>query len=152
MHQARWFAARLKSAFETAAAMHNFMGIMQAALYQSDSDQPHPGRARAIIKAHPEVRPLMVRNPWTALIAISIVGVHTGIAFGMGHLGFGYCWLSLLIAFCVGAFANHANYVIINDATHNLILRSLRWNKMFGVIAYVTKLASGALGFRYYLL
>src|SRR5436309_1624098 len=43
MRQARWFAARLKSAFETAAAMHNFMGTMQAAFYQSDSDQPHPG-------------------------------------------------------------------------------------------------------------
>jgi len=43
---------------------------MQAAFYQSESDQPHPGRARAIIKAHPEVRRLMVRNPWTALIAV----------------------------------------------------------------------------------
>ena len=46
---------------------------MQAAFYQSESEQPHPGRARAIIKAHPEVRELMVRNPWTALIALSIV-------------------------------------------------------------------------------
>jgi len=47
---------------------------MQIAFYQSEFEQPHPGRARAIIKAHPEVRELMVRNPWTALIAISIVG------------------------------------------------------------------------------
>jgi len=30
--------------------------LMEAAFYQSESDQPHPGRARAIIKAHPEVR------------------------------------------------------------------------------------------------
>jgi hypothetical protein len=50
---------------------------MQAAFYQSESDQPHPGRARAIIKAHPEVRQLMVRNPWTALIAVSIVAMQT---------------------------------------------------------------------------
>src|SRR5213079_3705109 len=96
---------------------------MQAAFYQSESDQPHPGRARAIVKAHPEVRQLMVRNPWTALIAASIVVMQTAIAFGMGKLGFGYWWLSLLIAYCVGAFANHANYVIIHDATHNLIFR-----------------------------
>jgi sphingolipid 4-desaturase/C4-monooxygenase len=46
---------------------------MQAAFYQSEADQPHPGRARAIIKAHPEVRPLMVRNPYTAFIALSLV-------------------------------------------------------------------------------
>jgi len=36
---------------------------MPEAFHQSESDQPHPGRARAIIKAHPEVRQLMVRNP-----------------------------------------------------------------------------------------
>ena len=69
---------------------------MEAAFYQSEAEQPHPGRARAIIKAHPEVRQLIVRNPWTALIAVSIVLIQTGIAFGMGELGFGYCWLSLL--------------------------------------------------------
>jgi sphingolipid delta-4 desaturase len=97
---------------------------MQEAFYQSESDQPHPGRARAIIKTHPEVRRLMVRNPWTALIAVSILVLQTAIAYAMGGLGFGYWWLSLVIAFCVGAFANHANYVIIHDATHNLILRS----------------------------
>src|SRR5437588_12090562 len=92
---------------------------MESAFYQSESDQPHPGRARAIIKAHPEVRQLMVRNPWTALLTVSILILQTVIAYGMGRLGFSYWWLSLLIAFCVGAFANHANYVIIHDATHN---------------------------------
>ncbi len=66
----------------------------------------------------------MVRNPWTALIAVSIVGLQTAIAYGMGTLGFSYWWLSLLLAFCIGAFANHANYVIIHDATHNLIFRN----------------------------
>ena len=64
---------------------------MQVAFFPSESEQPHPGRARAIIKAHPEVRELMVRNPWTALIAISIFCVmQTAIAAGMGQLGFGY--------------------------------------------------------------
>src|SRR5438128_9878793 len=97
---------------------------MEAAFYQSESDQPHPGRAGAIIKAHPAVRQLMVRNPWTALIAVSIVLIQTGIAFGMGELSFGYCWLSLLIAVCIGVFANHANYLLMHDATQNLTLRS----------------------------
>src|ERR1051326_2479912 len=87
---------------------------MQGAFYQSETEQPHPGRARALIKAHPEVRELMVRNPWTALIAVSIVVMQTAVAFGMGQLGFGNWWLSLVVAFCVGAFGNHANYVIIH--------------------------------------
>jgi sphingolipid 4-desaturase/C4-monooxygenase len=46
---------------------------MQAFFHQSEFEQPHPARARAIIKAHPEVRPLMVRNPYTAFIALSLV-------------------------------------------------------------------------------
>ena len=128
----------------------NTLKAMQAAFYQSESEQPHPGRARAIIKAHPEVRQLMVRNPWTALIAVSIVAMQTAIAFGMGQLGFGYWWLSLVIAFCVGAFGNHANYVIIHDATHNLIFRSPGWNKMVALIADLPNLAPGAMGFRVY--
>src|SRR5256885_17236980 len=113
---------------------------MQTAFYQSESDQPHPGRARAIIKAHPEVRQLMERNPWTALIAASIVVMQTAIAFGMGKLGFGYWWLSLLIAYCVVAFANHANYFIIHYATHNLIFRNKRSTKMLAGIADLSNL------------
>src|SRR5947209_10737971 len=123
---------------------------MHGAFYPSEADQPHPSRARAIIKAHPEVRRLMTRNPWTALIAVSIVILQTAIAYGMGTLGFGYWWLSLLIAFCIGAFANHANYVIIHDATHNLIFGSKSWNKMVAIIADLPNLTSGAMGFRVY--
>src|SRR5207248_6310196 len=87
---------------------------MQRAFYQSESDQPHPARARAIIKAHPEVHQLMVRNPWTALIALSLAIMQTAIAYWMGTLGFAYWWFGLILAFYIGAFANHANYVIIN--------------------------------------
>src|SRR5438552_15242150 len=123
---------------------------MQAAFYQSELDQPHPSRARAIIKAHPEVRQLMVRNPWTALIALSIVTLQTTIAFTMGKLGFQYWWLSLLLAYFLGAFANHANYVIIHDATHNLIFRRKSWNILVAILADLPNLAPGSMGFRVY--
>src|SRR5207302_11509475 len=111
--------------------------------YQSESDQPHPGRARAIIKAHPEVRQLMVRNPWTALIAFSVVVLQTSLAFCFGKLGFGYWWLSLVIAYCVGAFANHANYVIIHDASHNLIFRYNCLNQLVGIVAELADVNPG---------
>jgi len=60
---------------------------MQAAFYQSELDQPHPERARAIIKAHPEVRQLMVRNPYTVVLALSTAVLQTSIAFLMGNSG-----------------------------------------------------------------
>jgi sphingolipid 4-desaturase/C4-monooxygenase len=121
---------------------------MQEAFYRSELEPPHPARARAIIKAHPEVRQLMVRNPYTALIALFVVILQTTIAFLMGRLGFDYWWLSLLLAYCVGAFANHANYVVIHDATHNLILRNKSLNKMVGILADLPNVMPGAMGFR----
>ena len=123
---------------------------MQTAFLQSSFEHPHGGRAREIVKAHPEVRELMGRNPYTALIALSIVVFQTVIALCMGKLGFGYWWLSLLIAYCVGAFANHANYVIIHDATHNLIFRNKSLNKLVAILADLPNLSAGAMGFRVY--
>src|SRR5207302_449642 len=111
--------------------MHN-LKTMQPAFYQSESDQPHPGRARAIIKAHPEVRQLMVRNPWTALIALSVVVVQTSLAFCFGKLGFGYWWLSLVMAYCVGAFATLANYVLFHTAPLILFFRIKVWTTWVG--------------------
>src|SRR5947207_15152176 len=102
--------------------MHN-LKPMQAAFYQSESDQPHPGRARAIIKARPDVRQLMVRNPWTALIALSVVVLQTSLALWFGKLGCGYWWLSLRMPYCVAACATHPIYLRIHAATHNPLLR-----------------------------
>jgi sphingolipid 4-desaturase/C4-monooxygenase len=121
---------------------------VRAAFFQSDADHPHVGRARAIVKAHPEVRQLMVRNPWTA--ALGIVVLQTTLTWWFGKLGFSYWWLSLLVAYCVGAFANHANYVIIHDATHNLILRRKAWNIVIAILADLPNLTAGAMGFRVY--
>ncbi len=56
----------------------------------------------------------------------------------------------MLVAYCVGAFANHANYVIIHDAAHNLIFRNKSWNKLIAILADLPNLGPGAMGFRVY--
>ena len=118
--------------------------------YPSEFDQPHPSRARAIMEAHPEVRRLIGRNPYTALIAVALLVVQTSIAYQMGRLGFGYWWLSLLVAYCFGAFVNHANYVIIHDAIHNLVFRNRAANRIVGLVADLPNLTPGAMGFGVY--
>ena len=123
---------------------------MREFFFQSEQDQPHPARARAILKAHPEVRRLMERNPYTGLIAFSVVALQTAIAYGMGKLGIGFWWLSLLVAYGIGAFANHANYVIIHDATHNLIFRRRSWNRLTAILGDLPNLTPGAMGFWVY--
>src|SRR5918998_5202858 len=103
---------------------------MQTSFYQVEFDQPHPERTRAILKAHPEVRRLFGRNPYTAAITVSVVALQTSIAYAIGQLGWGYWWLSLLVAYGIGAFANHAMYVVIHDAVHNLVFANKTLNKL----------------------
>ncbi len=123
---------------------------MQQSFFHSELGHPHTGRARAIIRAHPEVRQLMGRNPWTLAIALAVVSLQTALAFLLGKLGFGYWWLILLVAYGVGAFANHAMYVLIHDAIHNLILPSKSWNKMIAIFADLPNVLPGAIGFGVY--
>lgn len=118
--------------------------------YHADWDQPHPERTRAIIKAHPEVRSLFSRNPWTGLIAITIVAIQVALAFWFGCLGRDYWWLLLVVAYGVGAFANHCSYVIIHDATHNLVFRNRIVNKFVAILADLPNLVPGAIGFGVY--
>lgn len=126
------------------------LSLRPAVYYKSEVDQPHPARTRALLAAHPEVRQLMGRNLYTALIAIFILVLQTAIAFWMGKLGMHYWWLSLLVAISVGAFANHACYVIIHDATHNLIFKGKNWNRLIAILADLPNIGPGAMGFRVY--
>jgi sphingolipid delta-4 desaturase len=123
---------------------------MRATFHQAEFEQPHPQRTRAILKAHPEVRRLMGRNACTALIAVVILSAQTAIAYAMGTLGAQGWWLSLIIAYCFGAFANHSTYVIIHDATHNLVFQSKFLNKVTAVVADLPNLLPCAIGFGVY--
>lgn len=123
---------------------------MQSGFYQAEYEQPHPERTRAILRAHPEVRTLMGRNPSTALIALLILTGQTAIAWALGRLGGSYWWLGVIIAYGLGAFANHCAYVIVHDATHNLIFRSKFLNKLTAVAADLPNLVPCAIGFGVY--
>jgi sphingolipid delta-4 desaturase len=117
---------------------------------KSMEDEPHPARSRALLKAHPELRQLMGRNPYTALIALTLFAGQSALAFWIGSLGISYWWAALILAYCVGAFANHANYVIIHDATHNLVFSSRTANRLIAIIADLCNVFPAAIGFRTY--
>src|SRR5258708_10531353 len=97
---------------------------MRGGFYHSSVNQPHPDRTRAILKRHPEVRRLIGRNPWTALVMLLVLGLQCVMAWVFGRLGLGYWWLALIAAYAIGAFANHCMYVFVHDATHHLLFHS----------------------------
>lgn len=120
------------------------------AYYTSAEDEPHKTRCRDILRAHPEVKELIGRNPWTGAVLLFLLTLQIGIASQVGSAGLQYWWVALIAAYCIGAFASHCMYVIIHEATHNLIFKSKLMNKVAGVCADLTNTFPGALAFRNY--
>lgn len=108
----------------------------------------HSARAKMILKAHPEIRGLIGRNPWTAAITALYVSVQLGLAAVFGWAGLSWWWLALIVAYGFGAFLNHALYVVIHDATHNLIFRSRFANRLVLLAADLPSVLPGGMGFR----
>lgn len=65
----------------------------------------------------------------------------------MGHLGPSKWWLPILLAYTVGAFANHCLYVVIHDATHRLIFRARAANMLIAILSDLPNVVPGAIGF-----
>ena len=118
--------------------------------WTSRLSQSHSDRAKEILAAHPSVRRLIGRNPWTAAIGSAIVVAQIATAAAFGALGLAWWPLLLATAWCAGAFANHALYVIIHEASHDLIFRKRNWNKIFAIFADVPNVAPSAISFRIY--
>jgi len=126
------------------------MQNQQPGFYHSECDQPHPDRRRAILDAHPEVKQLFGRNPWTIAVMFLILALQVANAWWMGRMGLHYWWASLILAWCVGAFANHSMYVIIHEATHNLIFAKQSWNRWAAICADLPNTFPSAMGFKVY--
>lgn len=107
----------------------------------------HFYRGREILKSHPEIRDLMVKNPWTAGCAALVVGAQWLIAAHVDALA--WYWI-LALAYLVGAFANHSLYVLIHECTHNLVFKRPAHNNLLGIFCDFALVIPSAMGFRKY--
>lgn len=113
----------------------------------SNTPEPHKERTRAILKAHPEVREHIGRNPYSFIIILLVVGLQLTIAYLLSSQPW---WLALLAAFFIGAFANHACYVLIHEAAHNLIFKNRAMNFVSGILADIPNVLPSSVSFRSY--
>jgi sphingolipid delta-4 desaturase len=114
----------------------------------SQLPQPHPQRARDIMQRHPEVRTLFGRNPWTAVFVFLLVGIQVGAAY-LASSQLGWIWVAVL-AYALGAFVNHALFVLNHECAHNLILRGTVPNYLLGILGDVALAFPSAITFRRY--
>jgi len=114
----------------------------------SEGPEPHCGRTRAILKAHPELRELFgQKNPFTFAIILAAVAIQFLIALQLADSGPS---VILLSAYLVGAFLSHTLFVCIHEAAHHLVFRTPRANLVAALIANLPTLVPTALSFRHY--
>ena len=113
----------------------------------SEEIEPHKKRTKDIISQHPEVKQLIGKNPYSYLIIVLVVTLQLCIAILLRHQPL---WIVLIVAYLIGAFANHNLYVLIHEATHNLIFKNRTANTLAAITADLVNVAPGAISFRTY--
>ena len=113
----------------------------------SEAPQPHPARARAIRAAHPEVKALMGRDPWTAPLLLGLAGAQ--LALGVA-CAFAPAWVTLVGAWCVGAFLSHALYAGLHELSHQLVFRSRAANRWLALVLNLPLGAPFAISYMHY--
>ena len=98
----------------------------------SDRPEPHRARTKQILRQHPEVRELIGKNPMTFWYTVGLVTLQTVLAFLLRDQPW---WLVILVAYFVGAVANHALFVVIHECTHRLVWKRRLPNVLTGIFA-----------------
>lgn len=109
---------------------------------------PHSERRKEILHAHPEVAALFGPHRGTAGWTCALVGFQLVSAVLLTrHTPW---WFTLLFMYSVGAVVDHALWVLIHEATHNLVFKSVRLNRLCLIIANIPHVFPSSMMFRYY--
>lgn len=93
--------------------------------------QPHPTRARSILQRHPEAKRLFGPSPISAALVFVLVTVQIGLAYAVSEQP---VWVIALVAFGVGAFIDHALWVLLHECAHHLIFRNKTLNRLTALL------------------
>lgn len=114
---------------------------------RSSTPEPHRSRTKAILHAHPDVRSLIGRNSATFVLIVLTVVLQITVAWLLSNSSW---WWLLLAAYSVGAFADHALFVMVHECAHNLIFRRAWANMSAAILANLPQLFPSAVSFRRY--
>lgn len=109
--------------------------------------EPHKERTKEILRKHPEIRQYVGKNPLTFLYTAGIVALQILAAYGLRQQPW---WLVVLVAYTVGAIANHALFVLIHECTHNLIFKRRVANYLTSIFANLPIVVPSAISFHRY--
>lgn len=113
----------------------------------SNEPEPHRLRTRQILKEHPEMRQLIGKNPNTIFIILGLVAFLVAGAWLLRDQSW---WLVVGAAYLLGAFADHALFVMIHECAHHLLFKNRAANRWAGMIANLPQLFPSSISFERY--
>lgn len=112
-----------------------------------ETPEPHRGRTKEMLKQHPELRGLIGKNPFSFLAIVGVVSLQVLVAFLLSGQSW---WWVLGAAYFIGAFADHALFVLIHECAHKLIFKNRAANKIAGMIANIPLIFPSSVSFETY--
>lgn len=113
----------------------------------SPNPEPHRIRTKQILKESPEIRKLIGKNPSTFLFILFLVISQTALATVLAKSSW---WVILPVAYLVGAFIDHALFVMIHECTHKLVFRHRNANRLAGILSNLPQIFPSAVAFERY--
>ena len=119
----------------------------EGVFFRSQVPEPHNIRARALLAAHPEIRALNGRNPWTlALISLTVAAQGTA----AWYLQSAPWWVVIIAAYVFGSFLAHALWIMIHECVHRRVLKGEVANRLAGILSNLVMVLPSATAFEKY--
>ena len=113
----------------------------------SGKQEPHRMRTKQILQQHPEMRQLIGKNPKTIFAILGIVAFQVVMAWLVKDQSW---WIVVGAAYLLGAFADHALFVMIHECAHHLLFKNRSANRWAGMIANLPQLFPSSISFERY--
>jgi len=113
----------------------------------SSNPEPHRIRTKQILKQHPQIRKLIGKNQFSFYAILFLVSAQIALAVALSHSS----WLLIfLAAYLIGAFVDHALFVMIHECAHRLVFKKHAANKLAGILANVPQVFPSSVAFERY--
>ncbi len=109
--------------------------------------EPHRIRTKEILKSHPGIRNLIGKNSSSFYIILVLVIIQVSVSVFISSMP----WRVIFVAaYFLGAFADHALFVMVHESTHKLIFKAPAANLIAGIIANIPLVFPSSVSFTRY--
>jgi len=113
----------------------------------SEVSEPHRVRTKKILKQFPNLRNLIGKNPSTIFAIIGLVAFQIAAAWLLRDQSW---WWVFGAAYLLGAFADHALFVMIHECAHQLLFKNRSANRWAGILANMPQIFPSSISFERY--